>query len=238
VAARKNRTAPAGAPNMKIFYGILALVAVLGIGAILYARAGSSGMATEPIDISQIGDASTLLERARGVNLGSDDAPVQLLVFSDYMCPGCGHWAGSIESLLKPEFIETGKVRLTYYDFPLGGSHRYSFVASRAARCAGDQGRFWEYHDRLFATQQSWSFSPGVPTDALLQIGRDVGVEPRSFESCLRSDAHAEVVTANRVLGETLGVNSTPTVFLNGRQLREWSDYAAVRAAILAAGGV
>lgn len=234
----KKKNAPAGAQNMKTFYGILAVVAVLGIGAILYARSQSAGMATEPLNLSEIGDANELIRQARGVTLGQDDAPVQIHVFSDYMCPACAHWSGQIESRLKLEFIDQGLVQLTYYDFPLGGAHRYSFAASRAARCAGDQGRFWEYHDRLFATQQSWSYSADVPTGSFLQIGRDIGVEPRAFESCLRSDAHAEVVTANKMLGETLGVGGTPTVFLNGRPLREWNDYNAVRAAVQAAGGV
>jgi protein-disulfide isomerase len=237
LAAKKK--APAGARNMKAFYGILAIIVVVGVAAILYAtRSGGGAMATEPLDLRQLGDASELLDRAQGVTVGEDDAPVQILVFSDYMCPACAAWAGQIETMVKAEFVATGKARLTYYDFPLGGNFKHSFVASRAARCAGDQGRFWEYHDRLLGTQQQWAYSQSTPTSYFIDLGRTVGVEPRSFESCLRSDAHAEVVTANRLLGETLGVGGTPTIFLNGRQLREWNDYSAVRAAIQAAGGV
>jgi protein-disulfide isomerase len=225
---------------MKPFYIALAVIAVLGAGAIVYATRGASGgMATEPLDLSQVDDASTLLERARGVSMGEENAPVQVLVFSDYMCPGCAHWAGQIETHLKRDFIESGRVRLVYYDFPLP-NHRHSFLASRAARCAGDQDRFWEYHDRLFAMQSQWSFGNAPPTDQFMQFGRDIGLDARAFESCLRSDEHAEVVTANRMLGETLRVNSTPTVFLNSRQLRndEWGNYEAVRAAVQSAGGV
>lgn len=224
---------------MKTFYGILAVIAVVGVAAIVYSvRGGDGGMATEPIDLRQLADASALLDRAQGVTLGEDDAPVQILVFSDYMCPACATWAGQIETLLKAEFVSTGKVRLTYYDFPLGGHFRHSFVAARAARCAGDQDRYWEYHDRLLGAQQEWGRSQATPTAYFIDLARTVGAEPRSFEACLRSDAHAEVVTANRLLGETLGVGATPTIFLNGRQLRQWSDYNAVRAAIQAAGGV
>lgn len=223
---------------MKVFYGILALVAVLGIGAILYARSQSAGMVTEPLDMSQIDNVDELMRRARGETLGQQNAPVQIHVFSDFMCPACGHWAGQIETRLKLEFVDPGLVHLTYHDFPLGGSFRYSFTAARAARCAGDQGLFWEYHDRLFATQRSWSYSADMPTSQFMQFARDIGAEPRAFEACLRSDAHADVVTANRMLGESLGVGGTPTVFLNGRQMQEWSDYEAVRSAIQAAGGV
>ncbi|MEX0907979.1 MAG: DsbA family protein [Gemmatimonadota bacterium] len=239
MAAKKAKAkAQSSAGNMKVFYTVLAIVAVVGVGGILYARSNSAGMATEPLELEQMGDAGTLLERAQGMDLGEPDAPVQILVFSDYMCPACGVWAGQIEPLLKQEFIETGKVRLTYYDFPLGGNHRYSFVASRAARCSGDQSRFWEFHDHLFGRQRDWSYSATVPTDQFLQIASDIGLDAAAFERCLRSDEHAEVVTANRLLGETLGVAATPTVFLNGRQVRDWNDYNAVKAAIQAAGGV
>jgi len=223
----KKKPASNGA-NMNVFYGVLGLVAVVGIAGILYARSRSS-MATEPLDMSQVANAETLVQQAQGISIGPEDAPIQMLVFSDFMCPGCGHWATSVEPHIKRDFVETGKVRYTYYDYPLTPGHKYSFVAARASRCAGDQGKFWEYHDRLFASQQQWSFSPSVPTDLLVQYAGEVGVEQGRFESCLRSDAHAEVVTANKMLGETLGVGGTPTVFVNGRQMTDWQVYARIK---------
>lgn len=236
LANRKKAAANSGS-NMKVFYAIIAVVAVVGVGAIFYAaRSGGGGMATEPLEFSAE-DAGALLERARGVSVGNDDAPVQMIVFSDYMCPACAHWAGRIEQMLKAEFVETGRVHYTYYDYPLGGSFVHTFVAARAARCAGDQGRFWEYHDRLLGTQSAWMYSNSTPVNQFLQMGRDLNLDMQTFESCVRSDQHAEVVTANRLLGETLGVRGTPTIFINGRQLAEWSDYDAVRAAVQAAGG-
>jgi protein-disulfide isomerase len=234
----KNKAAPARANGMKTFYGVLALIAVVGVAAIVYtARSGGGSMATEPLNLSDVADASTLLERARGESVGSETAPVQILVFSDFMCPACAHWAGVIEPQLKQEFVSQGKVHLTYYDFPLAPSHRFSFIASRAARCSGDQDRFWEFHNQLFATQQQWSYSNSVPVDHFMRIARELGLDTRSFENCLRSDEHAELVTANRLLGEQLRVGGTPTVFLNGRQLQEWSDYSKVREAVIQAGG-
>lgn len=238
--AKKKQAAQSRSKNMKAFYGILAAIAVVGIGAIVYAaNRGGGDMVTEPLDMSQISDAETLLTRAQGVTVGEENAPVKVLVFSDYMCPGCAHWANNIEKNLKAEFIDSGKVQYTYYDFPLPG-HVHSFIASRAARCAGNQGRFWEYHDRLFGQQQQWSYQPSTPTNQLLQYATDIGVERAQFEDCLRSDEHAEVVTANVLLGQQLGVNGTPTVYVNQRRLgnNEWGDYSAVRAAVQAAGGV
>lgn len=232
--ARKKTPAAGGTSSTKIFYIVLGVIAVAGIAAILFAVRGGR-MATEPLDMATLGDASTLLERARGEVAGSPGAPVQVHVFSDYMCPACAHWAGVIEPSLKSEFVENGRVVLTYYDFPLQG-HVHSFVAARAARCAGDQGRFWEYHDHLFGTQQQWMYSQQTPTAHFMQTATTVGLNQRQFESCLRSDQHAEVVTANLQLGQTLGVGGTPTVFVNGRQLADWSRWPSVREAVIAAG--
>jgi protein-disulfide isomerase len=239
LANRKKAAASSGSNNMKAFYAIIAVVAILGVGAILYAaRGGTGGMATEPLDISAE-DAGALLERAQGVSVGDPAAPVQMIVFSDYMCPACAHWAGRIEQMLKAEFVETGQVHYTYYDYPLGGQFRHTFAVARAARCAGDQGRFWEYHDILLGQQAQWMYSNNTPVDHMLQYARQLDLDMAAFESCLRSDRHADVVTANRLLGETLGVGGTPTIFINGRALRQgWDDYATVRAAVQAAGGV
>ena len=225
----RKKAAPAGANTTKIFYGVLALVAVVGIGGILVARARSAGMATEPLELSQMNDATTLVQQAQGIAIGEESAPIQMLVFSDYMCPACAVWAGQVEPMVKRDFVETGKVRLTYYDFPLSPGHRFSFVAARAARCAGDQGKFWDYHDRLFGAQTQWSYVASMPIDQFIQYGRDIALDMGSFESCVKSDQHAEVVTANKMLGETLGVGGTPTVFVNGRQLQQWSNYTSVK---------
>jgi protein-disulfide isomerase len=223
---------------MKFFYGALVAIAVIGVAAIVYtSRAGGGGsMATEPLPMATITNASELTSRARGISVGAENAPVDIRVFSDFMCPACGTWAGQIEPLLKAEFVQQGKVRLTYYDFPLP-QHKYAFAAARAARCANDQGKFWEYHDRLFGTQREWAYDSSMPVDHFTAVAREVGVDERAFGSCLRSDQHAEVVTTNRMLGEVLRVGGTPTVFLNGRQVQDWSDYNAVRAAVQAAAG-
>jgi protein-disulfide isomerase len=239
VAAKKKAPAQ-GANRMKTFYGVLVAVAVVGGAAIIYAaKGGAAGsMATEPLTMEAISSASELTQRARGFSIGAENAPVDMRVFSDFTCPGCGQWAGRIEPMLKSEFINNGRLRLTYYDFPLsGGIHTHSFVAARAARCAGDQEKFWDYHDRLFATQQQWSYSSSIPVDFLVDLAQQTGLDAKTFESCLRSDQHADVVTANKMLGEALRVGGTPTVFINGTELRNWGNYDDVKRAIEMAGG-
>lgn len=217
----------------KTFYWILGVVAVLGIGAILLATMkGGSGMVTEPIELSDVPDAAALLERAQGIPFGSTDAPIKMLVFSDYQCPGCKHWALQVEAPLKADLVANGQVQLVYYDFPLSG-HPHSFVVSRAARCANDQDRFWDYHDLAFAQQEQWSYSRTTPADQLIEYAQTLGLDMNAFRSCLDSDAHAATVTANQLLGNQLGVRGTPTVFVNGRQLQNWNDFEGAKQEIL-----
>lgn len=224
----------AGGTNLKPFYLLLGLIAVVGVVLIIAAsrnKGGASQAVTEPIDLGDL-DTRALVQKAQGVTVGQESAPVKVFVFSDYMCGGCGYFSTSIYPQLKSEFVDAGKVQFTYYDFPLGGSHIHSFVASRAARCAGDQGKFWEYHDLLLGRQQDWTYSRVVPMEQFLQFADIAGVDRADLEGCINSDTHAEVVTANRQLGDQLGVNSTPTVILNGRHSMSPLEWAGLRAEI------
>jgi protein-disulfide isomerase len=230
---RQSRQATASSTsNLKPFYIILAVVAVIGLAGLVYAMRGSGGMATEPVDIAGIENPQELVARARGVAVGPDNAPVQVLVFSDYMCPWCANFALGSEKQIKGEFVEAGQVQFIYYDFPLGGGHVHSFLAARAARCAEDQGRFWEYHDILFARQNSWMVERSAPTATFYSYAGELGLDQPEFRACLESNRHAELVTANRVLGAQLGVNATPTVFVNGRRVDRPVEWNAMRAAI------
>ena len=223
----------AGATNLKPFYLLLGLIAVVGVGLIIAASRskGSGGAVTEPIDLGTL-DSRALLAKAQGITVGEASAPLKVFVFSDYMCGGCGYFATSIYPQLKSEFVDAGKVQFTYYDYPLGGSHIHSFVASRAARCAGDQGKFWEYHDLLLGRQQDWTYSRVVPMDQFFQFADIAGVDREDLQACINSDTHAEVVTANKQLGDQLGVNSTPTVILNGRHSMSPLEWNGLRTEI------
>jgi len=98
-------------------------------------------------------------------------------------------------------------------------------VAARAARCAGDQGKFWEYHDLLFGQQSRWSTKPSVPIKQFEEYAAQLGLDTQAFGQCLNSDRHADVVSANRLLGEQLGVNGTPTVIINNKRVQRPLDY-------------
>jgi protein-disulfide isomerase len=155
-----------------------------------------------------------LLELAQGVDSGNPDASVTIMEFADYQCPSCQAFAQQVKPIVDLTYVQTGSVRLVFYDFPLSEIHPNAFLAARAARCAGDQGAYWEFHDRLFQTQPQWS-NRADPSGEFVGYAAALGLARDEFRSCLRSDRHAEVVSANRILGEQLGVTGTPTILMD-----------------------
>jgi protein-disulfide isomerase len=225
VAARRGRKTGS---QLNSFYLVIGLVAVIGVGVLAYVVLGERGRpATEPVDMAAFQDPQELFARARGVTVGSADAPARMIYFSDYLCPACGEFA-RVKRLLLQEFPED-QLRLEFYDFPLGSGGR--FLAARAGRCAEDQGRFWDYHDVLFSRQSEWGRRDN-PASSLSSYASELGLDRSAFNACLNSDEHAELVTANRVLGEQLGVNATPWVILHGQRLRNPFDIELLRSMI------
>ena len=104
------------------------------------------------------------------------------------------------------------KVRLVFKDFPLP-NHAEAQKASEAAHCAGEQGKYWEMHDAMFANQRA------LQVPALKQAARALGIDGEKFDQCLDSGKHTANVRADYELGEKMGVNSTPTIYINGRPL-------------------
>lgn len=211
------------------FYWVLGVLALIGIAGLAYAIMKDKP-ATQPLDMDGLEDPQALLEKATGVGIGDPNAPVKMIEFGDYQCPGCGYFANTVKPALKQRFIDSGQVYFVFYDFPLAG-HPHSFIVARAARCAGAQDRFWEYHDLVFTRQQEWSPKTGDISKQLVQYAKTLGLDAGAFESCLKSDQFADVVTANLRLGEQLGVSATPTVIIDGQNMGEW-DTDALTAAI------
>ena len=216
------------------FYGVLAVIAVLGIAAIAYAMVGTGGDATADLVEIEATTDRALYDQAVPVRLGPEDAPVKVVEFGDYQCPSCGDFSLQVRPAVVEQYVGTGRVQFVFYDFPLVEIHDKAVLAARAARCAGAQnlegaehGAFWTYHDKLFQEQSRWaSSSPGAVVGDFVDYARDVGLDVDAFETCLESDQFADVVTANRRLGERLGISGTPTVIVNNRRLDNWSPLA------------
>ncbi len=142
--------------------------------------------------------------------LGPADAPVTLVEFSDFQCPFCQR----VEPTLK-RLRETygDKLRIVWKDYPLTQIHPDAFKAGEAAHCAAEQGKFWEYHDRLFANQQA------LQADSLKKYAADLGLDAAKFGACVDTSKYGDRVREGVAQGSRLGVSSTPTVFINGRLL-------------------
>lgn len=204
-----------GGNDMKKFYWVFGAVAVIGVVAVGYS-VGSSTLgtaATEPVNVEGLDNMERLVQLAQGVTKGDSGAPVTIVEFADYQCPGCGAFALSVKPQIELTYVQTGKAKFTFYDFPLRG-HPHAFLAARAARCAGDQDRFWEYQDALFRNQPTWSAKTEVVGD-FIDYAEATGLDTQSFEACLKSDRHADVVTANMELGNQLGIGGTPTIMVS-----------------------
>jgi protein-disulfide isomerase len=149
-------------------------------------------------------------------SIGSASAPVTLVEFSDFQCPFCQRVAPTLHQV-KEKYGD--KVRVVWKDFPLTQIHPQAFKAGEAAHCAADQCKFWEYHDRLFANQQALQ-----PSD-LKKHATDLGLDASAFNSCLDSSKYGERVRDGVAEGSRLGVNSTPTIYINGRVLSGAQPY-------------
>ena len=217
--AEKRRDARDGGSEMTKLYIVLGVVAVVALAAVGYSvgSGGGGSAATEPVDVEGLDDMETLIALAQGVSVGDDDAPITIVEFGDYQCPGCGAFAMGVKPQVDLRLVQSGRANFIFYDFPLTTIHPHAFLAARSARCAGDQGKYWEYHSEIFRNQSSWS-PQASPIGAFVDYAETVGMDADAFESCVRSDRHADVVTANMRLGYELGVSGTPTVMVSQGQ--------------------
>jgi protein-disulfide isomerase len=219
---------------MTKLYMVLGAVAVVGVGAVGYSVGqGNGGAATTPVAIEGIDqDLERLADMAQGVTLGDENAPITIIEFGDYSCPGCAMFNAQVKPQVQ-SLVQNGKAKFVFYDFPLTSIHPNSFLAARAARCAGDQDRYWDYHDNLFRTQPRWAALASAG-GLFEEYSRSLDMDDGAFASCLNSDKYAELVTANMQLGEVLGVPSTPTILVehDAEVVQVEPDFASIQAKV------
>ena len=141
---------------------------------------------------------------------GPEKAKVTIVKFEDFQCPYCKTVQPTFPELLKRY---DGKVRLVHKDLPLDAIHPQARQAAEAARCAGEQGKFWEYHDKLYAN------SPKAGVEELKSYAKEVGLNTASFDQCFTSGKFKGLVQKDLSEGAQLGLTGTPTFFINGREI-------------------
>jgi protein-disulfide isomerase len=148
--------------------------------------------------------------------LGKADAPITVVEYASMTCGHCANFHNKVFPALKEKYIDTGKVRLVFREFPLDN---LAAAASMLARCAGGEKTF-PLISALFHTQETWAFVRGDPKPELFKVAKQAGFTQESFDKCLADQKLLDDITAVRTRGsETFGVNSTPTFFVNGKKL-------------------
>jgi protein-disulfide isomerase len=160
---------------------------------------------------------------AVGPSKGPAGAPITIVEFSDYECPFCVRAEPTVKDVLA---AYPGKIRLVFRDYPLP-MHKKAPKAAEAAHCAGDQGKYWEMHDKLFAANGKLEVAD------LKSAAREVqGIDGGKFDQCLDSGSKATDVEKNRKAGDEVGVSGTPAFFINGRLLSGAQPLEAFKTAI------
>ena len=161
---------------MKTFYALFGVVALVGLGLLAYSLVSEEAVTivTEPVELEGVEGSQGVRGLTRGISLGREDAPITIIEFSDFECPGCALFAPQVKPQLEEELIDAGRARLIYYDYPLMHLHPTSFLAARAAKCAEDQDGFWPYHDALYGDQARWARHPNPP-EAFEVIAGELG---------------------------------------------------------------
>jgi protein-disulfide isomerase len=162
------------------------------------------------------------------VVLGEANAPVEVIIFGDYQCPFCERLYQETEKQLREEYVKTGKVKMVYRDYPLS-FHPAAQPAAEAAECAGDQGKYWQYHDALFERQAT------ITTLDYVGLAAELGLDKAAFKSCVDTHKFAAEIADDLADGTAAGVDGTPASFINGQLVSGAVPYATFKAAIDAA---
>ena len=139
---------------------------------------------------------------------GPKDAKVVLIEFSDFQCPYCARFSRDTIPQVQTDYVETGKIKYVFADFPLEAIHPYAFKAAEAASCAGEQGEFWKMHDHLFANQTK------LKPEDLIQYAEAIGLDKSKFQQCVDSQKRAPLIRKTMAQAGNAGVSSTPTLMV------------------------
>ncbi len=195
------------------FYAVLVILAFFSgllIGYVVWGRAPraiarpSSDPPAEPTPTIRRYDIPT-----EGFpSIGPADAPITIVEFSDFQCPYCKRWHDQVYKPLMAAY--PGKIRFVYRNLPLTQIHPQAMNAAEAALCAGEQNAYWQYHDKLFENANR------LNDDLYAILATELGLDVTAFENCMNNDTFLDDIQADMEFAFNLGIQSTPTFFING----------------------
>jgi len=167
------------------------------------------GQAEAAFDARFGADTKVELDTDGSPSKGADNAPIVIVEFADFECPACRAASIVLDAIVQ----KSSDVRLVFKNYPLTAIHMNAEAAARAAVAAGKQGKFWEMHHELFATE------PPLTPDRIKQLAKKVGLDPVQFDSDIRSESVVDAVRADQKLGQRVKLEATPSIYVNGRRV-------------------
>ena len=165
--------------------------------------------------------------------LGASDAKVTIIEFADFQCPNCrAFWRDTLPRI-KKEYVDTGKVRIVFRDFPIQEIHPEATITAIAAECADDQGKYFEFHDKVYREQDRRGRDiVRYRVDELKRWGADIGLDVAAFNECVDSERYKDEVAKDYMNGTDVGINGTPVFFINGRLIAGAQSFGNFRRVI------
>lgn len=205
-------------------WGPIVLLVVAVVVGIAYQSARSNSPTTQAVPAHALGPNG-------GELLGRPSAPVLVEEYGDFQCPICGEWERTVYPTVR-QLVDQGRIRFEYHPIAFIGPE--SVAAANAAEAAGDEGRFWAYHDLLFADQAPEN-SGALTTDRLLELGRQIGLTSPQFQQKVRDGTYDNWIRQVTDQSSQRGVVQTPTVLVNGREVDAALTAQGLQAAVNAA---
>lgn len=218
---------------------VIGLIAAVGVAA-FFAGSYVSGLDSNQITQKDLSDAMAKLELKmlqnqlpssqpkQPVKISADDDPVRgnadasitIIEFSDFQCPFCARFHIQTLPLLLENYIDAGKAKLVYRDFPIQGIHPNAIPAAAAAECADEQGKYWEYHDKLFENQNQWNQLETPDAVSIFgQYAKEIELNQEQFDVCLTTGKYIDEIRKDLDDGREYGVSGTPGFFIGNEEL-------------------
>ncbi len=192
--------------------GVLSIILVAAISTIVIQQNKNN---VDPVSIAPI-------EISQDKSIGSADAPVVVVEYGDYQCPACGRFASTVKPKIVEEFVNTGQVRFVFRSFQFIGEE--SQWAAEASECANEQGKFWEFYEKLYS-EQSGENAGAFAKVNLEGFAAELGLQTDQFNQCLASGKYTEKVKSETLEAQNLGLRGTPSLLVNGEIVESGSQY-------------
>lgn len=188
----------------KFFVGVVIAALLSVAGFVIFSAGGGSTSKDGKVDF----------DYSVGQKLGKDDAAVKIVEFGDFQCPAC---AAAAENFRLIQANNPDTVQIISRHFPLGEIHRNGFSSSQAAEAAAAQGKFWEMYDLLYINQSTWS-DLSDPIEFYVEAAKKLELDENKFRSDMKSDEIKKIINIDSDFGDKIGVNQTPTFYINGKK--------------------